>query len=242
MNPRRDSSKMSSNNSDCLRILASRALMLLLLLTLIGYTTAFSAKLPNNNRIHQTSLHHCPRATGRDPLQRENDHEPEPTHQKLPLVPPQSKTTGERRRKLRSWLRSKIPLPTKRNLVCLAIAVTVYLRGLTLPGTLGGGYDPNVAHAGVKVKITAIKLDATIKDITALLPQGKPAPGPRSVESKPVLRIPKVEITTGSDLYRAGTVAVAAGGGILVGILARPPKSVDNNESMTEADDEPTKP
>jgi hypothetical protein len=106
----------------------------------------------------------------------------------------------------------------------------VYLRRFTLPeSSILSGYDPNVAHAGIKVKITAIKVEANIKDIPALLPQGKQSHSPvvaskgTPAADQGLLRIPKWEIKTNSDLYRAGTFAVAAGGGILMGILARPP-------------------
>lgn len=142
---------------------------------------------------------------------------------------------GERRRKLVGIVKKAIP--KKRNVACLAIAIMAYLRGPSMLSCV----DPNIAHAGVSVKISGAKVGATIKDIPLLIPtklgdskalSETGATGsvktvtPKDVREllEPALKLAKRAVT--SDIPNIvtsaeGSLVIAAGGGILAGVYSR---------------------
>ena len=131
-------------------------------------------------------------------------------------------------------------LPRKRKLACFAIATMAYLRG---PSLLNNNeFDPNVAHAGIKVEVSSVRVEATMKDLPPLLPIKAAAKAPRTIvkttkdsvpsEAKrdikkivaPVPGLMKKMATSEMSNMMASspvTLVFAAGGGILAGTHAR---------------------
>ncbi|CAB9508432.1 expressed unknown protein [Seminavis robusta] len=148
--------------------LSSLMRLLILSVLLAASAAAFSSSnLPKQRRVHQSIAFDGLRDTPQ-PVEEPLDHD-------NVTGPPM---TRRRPWKLLSRLRKSIPI--ERKLACFAIAVLTYLRGPTLLGS-----DPNVAHAGVQVKLSGVKVEATVKDLPPLIViKPKPAPKPIPAAAK----------------------------------------------------------
>lgn len=170
------------------------------------------------------------------------------------------KASKRRRRERIQTLLSPVKkiFPKKRNLACFAIGVMAYLRG---PSLLSREVDPNVAHAGITVKVSGVRFEAKVKDIAPLIPIRTKS---SNTEAAPVVAPIKKTITEAGisdkakreiekfmepvpalaqkvsrkDLTKLvtstpGTFVIAAGSGILAGVFAR--RKVDEEDAGNSA-------
>jgi hypothetical protein len=184
-----------------------------------------------------------------------HSHDIRQTNDSFPLT----RKHGKRREKLRALVKRVIP--KKHNIVCFIIAVLAYLRG---PSIITSDVDHHVAHAGVSVKFSGAKVEATIKDIPPLLipikpaapkkvvkatPVPTPAPAPKPVtktvvekERKNVLKpaskfAKKVVMSDLPNLVTStpGSLVISAGGGIYAAVYSRKNRPEGSKEEARDA-------